>query len=428
MYFCPTGFGWVLQTGMKKIAVVVQRYGLEVNGGAEYHCRLLAERLSEWYEVTVLTSCAKDYFTWANEYAEGRGEINGVEVIRFPSLQNRNKGKVHRLLKRLNKRTLVQQALRYLGLLNGLEKFFGLNDNFVHLGDEWSKQQGPYTPGLIQYLEDEKGKYDAFLFFTYLYYPTFRGLRVVPEKSILIPTAHDEPAIHLPVFKSFFSLPRAILYNTHSEKRMVNRLFGNGGIYSDVAGAGIEQDLPLSAVKSADLLKADFPYLLYVGRIDPGKGSDLMLDYFLKYLETTRQRLQLVLVGQLFMELPKHQGIKYMGFVTEEIKQALLQEAEALIMPSPHESLSIVTLESMANGVPVLANGQSEVLRNHIDDSGAGFIFEDFASFKTAVDQVLNDTDLRIEMGLNARRYVRENYNWEVVLCKFKKAIDFITG
>ena len=73
-----------------KIAFIVQRYGTEILGGSEYHCRLIAERLAERHQVEVLTSCARDYITWQNEYAEGADRVRGVTVRRFPTTQVRD--------------------------------------------------------------------------------------------------------------------------------------------------------------------------------------------------------------------------------------------------------------------------------------------------------------------------------------------------
>ena len=67
----------------KKIALVNQRYGLEVNGGSELHCRQLAEKLIDRYDVEVITTCAVDYTDWANYYPEGISEVNGITVRRF---------------------------------------------------------------------------------------------------------------------------------------------------------------------------------------------------------------------------------------------------------------------------------------------------------------------------------------------------------
>ena len=44
-----------------RLALVVQRYGLDIAGGAEYHCRLVAEHLARHASVAVLTTCASDY-------------------------------------------------------------------------------------------------------------------------------------------------------------------------------------------------------------------------------------------------------------------------------------------------------------------------------------------------------------------------------
>src|SRR2546427_13141564 len=67
-----------------KLAVVVQRYGAEINGGAELHARYIAEHLAPHAEVRVLTTCARDYLTWRNELPAGTDTVNGITVERFP--------------------------------------------------------------------------------------------------------------------------------------------------------------------------------------------------------------------------------------------------------------------------------------------------------------------------------------------------------
>jgi len=412
---------------MKKVAIVVQRYGAEVNGGAEYHAKILAEQLTVRYDIEVLSSCAKDYHSWADEYAEGTVEINGVKVRRFKVNHPRNKRKVHLLLKKLNKRTLLQQALRGLGALDKFERLFSLKDNFKELGDQWSKEQGPYTPELLTYLQKNEHKYDALIFFTYLYYPTFFGLRIAPHKSILIPTAHDEPAIHLPVFRDFFNLPKAILYNTTSEQKLVQTLFDNEEIYSDVVGIGITSSDKQIDIDPALVLNSDATYFIYIGRIDPGKGSDLMLSHFIRYKTETSSKVKLVLIGKASIEIPKHEDIVYLGFVDEDLKLAMLKNSKALIMPSEHESLSLVTLESLAYGIPVIVNGASEVLVNHVVQSKAGQVFTDYNSFQAALNFFLADEVAMQYIPEMAKAYVANNYSWKIVLEKINRAIDYVS-
>ncbi|AMR31362.1 hypothetical protein A0256_07955 [Mucilaginibacter sp. PAMC 26640] len=409
----------------QKIAFIVQRYGLEVNGGAEFHCRILAEHLKDTYDVTVLTSCAKNYLTWADEYAEGETLINDIKVIRFATNTMRDRKKFRVLNRKFKKRKPYQKVLRYLGLLDFYEKLVPSNitqeDN-----DNWVKEQGPYLPGLINYLEENQQQYHALIFFTYLYHPTIFGIKVAPEKSILIPTAHDEAPIYFPFFKPFFKTPKAIMYNTESEKSFVNTLFNNGDIYSNIAGVGVEATEPAVKHDVKTLLKTDAPYFIYIGRIDSGKGCQVMFDHFLAYVKATTTDVKLVLVGQAFMKIPRHPAIIEMGFVDEDVKINLLQNAQALLMPSFYESLSMVTLESMAYGIPVIANEGCEVLKDHIDKSQAGFVYHDYAGFKTAADKIIKQqTDVAL-LSSNAKKYVAKNYTWETVINKFNKMINYI--
>jgi len=170
-----------------KIAFVVQRYGLEVNGGAEFHCRLVAEHLSKYFDVEVLTTCAVDYITWKNDYPEGVETLNGVLVRRFPVDYERD-------LLKFNKFS---------------EKIFG-NIHTCEDEVEWMKLQGPYSTKLLYYIKNTKDDYTYFIFFTYLYCTTFFGLPLVKEKALLVPTAHDEPPIYLSIFSSLFNNPQAV--------------------------------------------------------------------------------------------------------------------------------------------------------------------------------------------------------------------------
>ena len=71
-----------------KLAFIIQRYGTEVLGGSEHLCRLMAERLAAQHEIDVLTTCARDYVTWANEYPEGADRVRGVTVRRFANARD----------------------------------------------------------------------------------------------------------------------------------------------------------------------------------------------------------------------------------------------------------------------------------------------------------------------------------------------------
>ena len=385
----------------KKILFVVQRYGLEVNGGAELHCRQLAERLKDEYDVSVLTTCAIDYVTWKNEYKEGIEHINGVKVIRKKVDFERNQKKFNKISAKLNN-----------------EK-----DN-INLGIEWQEAQGPHSSELIKYLEDHKDDYDVIIFLTYLYYTTYFGLKVVPEKSILIPTAHDEPPIYYSIFNETFNLPKAILYSTTTERDFVNKRFKNDYIESDIVGLGVDinenaQDIDLE--KTFDI-KDD--YVVYIGRIDESKGCKEMFEYFLEYKKIYNSNLKLVLAGKSAMEIPGNKDIVTLGFVSEDEKVNLIRKSKLLILPSKFESLSLSTLEAMYLKVPVLLNGKCEVLKQHAILSNGGLYYENKWEFIETLDYLIRNSKIAERMGENGRKYVDVNYKWDVIIEKLKKNIE----
>ncbi len=409
----------------KKIAFIVQRYGAEVNGGAELHCRLIAERLNTVYDVEILTSCAKNHITWVDEYEAGVSTINNVQVRRFPMGNPQNRKKLRLISRKLYKKTNWQKLLRGLGLLDAYERLIPsiTDDDYT----KWVQYQGPYLPQLIQYLKDNDSRYDALVFFTYLYYPTIEGLKISPKKSILAPTAHNEPAIYFPLFRQVFNSPKAILYNTLSEKRFVNHLFNNESVWSEIAGVGIDIVEPSGNVDVHDMIGADDDYIVYIGRVDALKGCAILCEYLIKYNQTAQKPVTLVLIGQVTMQVPADKNIKTLGFVDDDVKNTMLKNAKALVMPSFYESLSLVTLESMAYGVPVIANKNCEVLKDHIENSKAGFLFTDFADFKKALDTLFDpETDLS-EIRENAKGYIAKNYTWAATLQKWQNAIDHVS-
>ncbi len=397
---------------MKKIAIINQRYGLEVNGGSEYYARLLAEHLDKYYDIEVLTTTALNYDTWEPYYAAGEETVNGIKVRRFPVERPR------RVLK--------------FRIINKLAELFCRLG--IHWMDRyWVKEQGPFVPELVSFIREHLDEYDTFIFVTYLYYTTAMGLPEAKEKAILVPTAHDESCIYFPVYKEIFNSPRGIVYLTEEEKTFVQGKFRNEMILHDVLGVGI--DIPENLKEESGKKKAvsDFckkyriekEYLIYAGRVDSGKKCDEMFAFFQKYKELHREdAIQLVVIGKSVLNIPEHPDIDYLGFVSEEDKYAGIAGAKYLWLPSLYESLSIALLEGMALGVPGIVNGNCEVLKGHCKKSGGAVYYHDFKEFEHCMQRLLYMTeDDYANIRQKAKDYVEKNYQWESIEEKLVRMI-----
>lgn len=384
-----------------KILFVVQRYGLEVNGGSEAYCRQIAEKLSSIYDVSVLTTCAEDYVTWENKYQEGIEKINDITVIRKKVVEPRTQ-------KKFSKATDIINFDKE-NLLSGIE---------------WQKAQGPYSLELLNYLSNHKEEYDVIIYMTYLYFTTYFGIQIAPEKSILIPTAHDEPPIYFGIFNSIFHLPRCILYLTNSEKNFVTKKFHNNYVNSDIVGVGIDIEKDVENINLKDRFHIEDEYLIYLGRIDESKGCKNMIDYFLEYKAKYNNNLKLALAGKTAMNIPVNNDILNLGFVSEIEKINLLKNSKALILPSEFESLSLSTLEAMYFGIPVLVNGKCDVLKDHAILSKAGLYYMNKLEFIESLAYIDENPEMIKKMGENGVLYVEKNYRWDVVIEKYKNAIE----
>lgn len=390
-----------LGTDRPEVAFVVQRYGVEVTGGSESLARALAERLLPDYRITVFTTCARDYVTWRNELPEGAENLNGVEVLRFPSQEERNLDAFNRFAEPLYVREHSRQ------------------DEIDFL-----RRQGPEVPGLVEALAREKDRFAAIVFFTYLYYPTYWGLRAAPERAILVPTTHDEPPLGFGIYREVFALPKALGFLTAAEEALVRSRFEVGSRPAWVAGMGVE--VPASPDVEGFRRRAALPprYALYAGRIDAGKGCAEMLAFFQRYRQAGRAPLEVALIGKLAMELPE--GARYLGFLSEQDKAAAIAGAEVVLCPSPYESLSIVLLEGFALGVPALVNARSPVLLDHCLRSNGGLYYENADEFVETLGLLSGDPRLRKALGDSGRRYVEAHYRWDVVLARYRQLIQAV--
>ena len=309
-----------------------------------------------------------------------------------------------------------------LSLLN--KKIHSRNDR------NWLKYQGPYCPSLITYINNHKNSYDVFIFFTYLYYPSVEGIKIVGNKSIFIPTAHDEPEIYAPVYRSPFENAKFIMYNTESEKNFVQKLFTNITNNHEIAGVGISLATKNNnlEISTSTEYHFNFKYILYMGRVDAAKGCSELYKSFETYKEQhPLSKTKLVYLGQKIIDLPQTENIIFTGFVSESVKQLILSNCEALIIPSHFESLSMVTLEAMYEKKIVIANGECEVLKDHIIKSNSGFYYHNDKELFTVLTAISTLSREEINQhGANAKKYVENNYTWESILNKFDKAIDFI--
>ena len=192
--------------------------------------------------------------------------------------------------------------------------------------------------------------YDALIFFTYLYAPTVLGLQIAPERSILAPTAHDEPAIGLGIYDEMFRKPAAIAFNTAIERAFLESRFEFRAVAAETVGCGVDllEGQPRQP-RSAPRGFPEEPFLLYGGRIDAGKGCAELIEFFSAYKEQGGMA-DLVLMGARLMPLPDLPWIRYAGLLSEADRLRALEAATVVVVPSPLESLSLLALEGMAVG------------------------------------------------------------------------------
>jgi glycosyltransferase involved in cell wall biosynthesis len=388
-----------------KLAFVVQRYGSGIAGGSEMHCRQLAERLASRHDITVLTTCARDYVTWENAYPPGVSTEGGVRVHRFPVARPRN-----------------------------LKAFADLSDEvFDDLGsspereEAWFRANGPDAPALLEHLRTHGAEYELVLFWAFRYAPSYFGVPLVADRAVLVPTAEEDPAVDLDVLPRFFARPAGYLFLTPEEEALVSTRAGRSLHPSRVIGIGLDPEHDRRPPRGAiDRLGIPTQFVLYLGRVDRNKGCATLLEYFQDYAAAGGQTT-LVLAGPSTLMIPDHPRIRALGYVDEAVRHVLLSHTRALIVPSPYESLSIVLLEGWNHAAPALVNAHCKVLQGQVRRANGGLYYRSSREFQEALTWILSNEKGSRELGERGLVYVEREYRWPIVLERVESLLQEVS-
>ena len=353
---------------MISVGIVVQRYGIDVTGAAETLARNVAERLRRLgSRTTVFTTCARDPRTWRNEHPPGESLLQGVRIRRFPTTG-----------------------------------------------------AGPDSPDLIQGLIAGQEQIDLFIFFSAHEYPAVEGIKAVSKPVILFPVVRAEPPMLPAATAEAWTRPRALFFLTGAEMELVRRRFAPPGKLRLVR-TGVD----IGAVVDAQPFRRRFqliaPYLLYVGCIEAGRELEEVFDHYRALKRETY--VDLVLIGKKRMDLQAIQGLKYLGFLSEEDKRTAFRGALLSLQPSPRQSLALATLESFSARTPTLVNRHAPVPLEHVEASGAGLAYDGKEEFLDGFRRLYRCPALRRRMGEKGLEYVKTFYSWDAVMREIQAGI-----
>ena len=410
----------------ENIAFVVVRYGLNINGGAEYHCRMLAERLTNDYNVEVLTTCVDNYRTGENLKFKEKEIINKVIVRRFktnpthPELENFYKKKAkpaYKLRRFLYKCHFLAIASYFFPIWHFKEK-----EELEALGS-----QVFHSPTLFNFIKENKNNYKAIIPITIDYSHVYYTTLYAPEKTIVIPTMHYHKTAFRSTLTQVFTKAAYIAFNTTAEQKLARKIFGMHMAPHSIVSVGIELSAPSDWAVTQEKYNLPDEYMLYVGRVDQGKLNNVYT-YFLNYKKVyPNSDLKFVLVGKQYSDPFNHPDIIYTNFVKKKKKTSIIQHAKIVINPSLYESLSLILLEAMALKKAMLVNGNCNVLKEHCHKSNnAALYYTNEKSFIDKLHMLDSSTNLRLEMGEKGYSYVNSNYDWNIIMNKLKHVIENI--
>ncbi len=375
------------ESGKRRVAVVSFRFGGDFAGGAETSLRTIAGALHQaGHHVEVFATCTRRENDWSNQLPEGTRTEEGLPVHRYrldPHQRGRHLESVRAILQGEGQVSLETER-EYL-------------EHSIH------------STRLVEDLARRAGEFDAIITGPYLFGLTLDVARAFPDKTLVLPCFHDEPFARLRAWNAYEGVA-GILYHSPEEQAFAEIRLGLNHPGAVCVDALIDTEAPGRPTAGQELAPAGRPYLVYCGRYSAQKGVPTLLEYARRYLERHPERFGFVFLGQGEVAIPKHPGFRDLGFVGAEVKRDVLAGAAALVQLSRHESLSLVALEALAQGTPVLADARCPVLAGHLQRSGAGRAVASFEEFAAALDELAaRPADWRA-LGAGGREYVRTRY------------------
>lgn len=413
---------------MNKIAFVVVRYGKDINGGAEYHCKMLAERLTKSYQVEVLTTCVKDYTTGENIYPEGIETINNVLVRRFKAKPTMDRNMLLQSTQKARKASKLRKYLYKFHILAPISYFFPV----WTYREKWEIDEftgSPlYSASLVAFINEHQDDYKVFIPITIDHPAVLFTALHVPQKTIVIPTMHYLRSSFRSVMTKVFTKVAYIAFNTYAEEKLAQRIFGSRMSPHSIVSVGYELASPADWESISAKYQLPSEYLLYVGRIDRYKLNKVF-DYFVTYKQKHKEsQLKFIVVGGLFCEPYEHPDILYTGFVNDHEKRSIIEHAKIVINPSKYESLSLILLETMALKRPILVNAHCNVMKEHCKRSKhAALAYHSKKDFIKKLHLIYSSKALRTKMGEKGAIYIQNNYNWDLIMKRLKNCIEYVS-
>jgi glycosyltransferase involved in cell wall biosynthesis len=277
---------------------------------------------------------------------------------------------------------------------------------------------------MYDYLQKHGADYRLVIILDYFVGLSLYALMANSGRTAVYPLLHDEPFAYLPAVRRCLNAAHGIMFNGPAERDFARFELGVGNPRTALVGVGVETGL----VGQGDRFRQKFgvadPFLLYAGRWEMAKNLPTLVAYFTRYQAERGTPLKLVLLGKGHLRLPAHPDILPLGYCSEQDKFDAYAAALALCQPSLLESLSIVALEALAQRTPILAHGLNAVMRHHCLAGNAGLYFYAYQDFARALDFLQAQAEIRRKLGENGRRYVLENYAWEITEGRFLDALD----